>query len=98
MVCISPQNNPRAATEVASVASEIDRLKKYTVEIMRHYLEPSIRAPKRFVATVPDGVDNADSWAECLLKITNISEVCTVVGNAPSNNLATALWGDYGKS
>eukprot|EP00571_Detonula_confervacea_P002182 CAMPEP_0172326848 /NCGR_PEP_ID=MMETSP1058-20130122/57755_1 /TAXON_ID=83371 /ORGANISM="Detonula confervacea, Strain CCMP 353" /LENGTH=829 /DNA_ID=CAMNT_0013043737 /DNA_START=140 /DNA_END=2629 /DNA_ORIENTATION=- len=94
VVCIMPQNVPGGATP-ASMASEIDRLKEYT--IMKHFLEPSIRAPKRFVPTVPDDVDNAESWAECLLKITNIAEVCTVVGNAPSNALAKSLFGEYGK-
>jgi len=93
LVCITPQNEP-GDSAVASVASEIDRLKQYS--IMKHFLEPSIRAPKRFVATVPDDVDNS-KWAECLLKITKISEVCTVVGNAPSDTLAKALWGDFGK-
>lgn len=90
LVCISPQ----AST---SMVSEVNRLKGYTNEIMKHYLEPSIRAPKRFVESVPDDVDNVDAWAECLLRITNVTTVCTVVGNEPSDTLAKSLWGEYGK-
>ncbi|KAL9183116.1 hypothetical protein ACHAXT_004903 [Thalassiosira profunda] len=87
LVCIAPQNG-------ASMASAVERLKQFTV--MKHFLEPSIRAPKRFDETVPDDAENPSSWAECLLRITSVAEVCTVVGNAPSEQLATALWG-YGK-
>jgi len=90
LVCISP----KAST---SMISEVNRLKGYTDDIMKHYLEPSIRAPKRFVETVPDDVDNVDAWAECLLRITNVTSVCTVVGNEPSDTLAKSLWGEYGK-
>ena len=92
LVCISPQ----AST---SMASEVNRLKGYTNEIMKHYLEPSIRAPKRFVETLPTDVDtdNVEAWAECLLRITNVTAVCTVVGNEPSDTLAKSLWGEYGK-
>ncbi|KAL7534924.1 hypothetical protein ACHAXR_006159 [Thalassiosira sp. AJA248-18] len=96
LVCIAPKNEAGEA-ETTSMASEIDRLNKYTHTIMKHFLEPSIRAPKRFVQAVPENVDNTEYWAECLLKITNISEICTVVGNAPSQDLARALWGDHGK-
>jgi hypothetical protein len=35
-------------------------------------------------------------WAECLLRITSVANVCTVVGNPPSEELAKSLWGGYG--
>jgi len=55
---------------------------------MRHYLEPSIRAPKRFVATPPPSED----WAECLLKIRRVGDLCGLIGNGPGEALAKALW------
>ena len=98
LVCISPQNEAGSReSTTTSMASEVDRLKGYTNLIMKHYLEPSIRAPKRFVKTVPKDADNFESWAECLLKVTNVTNVCTVVGNGASEALAKSLWGEYGK-
>ena len=85
-MCIVPHSE-RGGGAPASMAGEIDRLRRYTNTTMKHFLEPSIRAPKRSVETVPDDVDNAESWAECLLRITNVGEVCTVVGNVPSEGL-----------
>ena len=83
LVCISPSAE-------SSMASEVKKLRDYG--IMRHYLEPSIRAPKRFLADIPHYAESA-AWAECLLKITRIGRVCTVVGNAPSETLSDNLWG-----
>jgi 23S rRNA-/tRNA-specific pseudouridylate synthase len=76
---------------------EIDRLGQYT--ILQHYLEPSIRSPKRFVSTIPDDTKNVDSWAECLLRITHIGQPCTVDGHdgSPSSDLSRSLWGEFGK-
>jgi len=81
----------------ATARSETDRLGRYS--ILRHFLEPSIRSPKRFESTVPDGVENADSWAECLLRITSIGEVRSVTVDAgpPSLALARSLWGEHGR-
>ncbi|KAL7428527.1 hypothetical protein ACHAXH_001702 [Discostella pseudostelligera] len=79
------------------VANEVDRLRRYTDTIMRHFLEPSIRAPKRFVGTVPEDAANADSYAECLLRITNVSEAFVVAANNnPSYTLSKSLWGEHG--
>lgn len=36
------------------------------------------------------------AWAECLLKITDVLHVCTVIGNQPSEKLGKELWGDFG--
>ena len=88
LVCLTPRAE-------SSMASEVKKLKDYG--IMRHYLEPSIRAPKRFLADIPHNAESAASWAECLLKITRINQVCTVVGNAPSETLSENLWGIHGR-
>jgi 23S rRNA-/tRNA-specific pseudouridylate synthase len=97
LVCVTPKNDNAAAS--ASMAGEVQRLKKFKNEgtIIKHFLEPSIRAPKHFVTTVPQDADNPESWSECLLKITNITNICTVVGNDPSDALAMDLWGEFGK-
>lgn len=42
-------------------------------------------------------VTSLKAWAECLLRITSVSETSTVIGNRPSEDLAKALWGEYGK-
>jgi len=63
---------------------------------MRHYLEPSIRAPKRFLADIPHDAESA-AWAESLLTITRVGQVCTVVGNEPSETLSENLWGIHGR-
>lgn len=100
LVCVTPkQVNDSSSSLSSSMASEVERLRKYQAEgaIIKHFLEPSIRAPKNFLQSIPLGVDNPESWAECLLKITNITNICTVVGNTPSHVLATNLWGKFGK-
>ena len=56
-----PQNEQSGGGAPESMAGEIDRLRQYTNTTMKHFLEPSIRAPKRSVETVPDDVDNAIS-------------------------------------
>ena len=56
---------------------------------IRHYLEPSVRAPKNFAAT-PEN----DTWAECLLRLTNVSQVFPLVGSVAAKELALSLWSD----
>eukprot|EP00984_Skeletonema_dohrnii_P008104 scaffold2969_cov129-Skeletonema_dohrnii-CCMP3373.AAC.4 len=99
LVCVTPKHDNEASATTSSMAGEVQRLQKFEAEgtIIKHFLEPSIRAPKRFVERVPEDTDNPESWAECLLKITNITNICTVVGNDPSDALATDLWGDFGR-
>ena len=98
LVCIfAPRNE--TGTEGRDIESiitdEVDRLRRYT--IMRHFLEPSIRAPKRFVSTVPVDAANPDAYAECLLRITNMSETYIVVGvNGRPRSLSKSLWGEHG--
>eukprot|EP00985_Skeletonema_marinoi_P024783 scaffold17564_cov137-Skeletonema_marinoi.AAC.2 len=99
LVCVTPKQDNVASATTSSMAGEVQRLQKFETEgtIIKHFLEPSIRAPKRFVESVPEDTDNPESWAECLLKITNITNICTVVGNDPSDALTTDLWGDFGR-
>jgi hypothetical protein len=67
---------------------------------MRHYLEPSIRAPKRFVSEPPTPefengtLSEQASWPECLLRIRKASNVYSLVGNKLGEDLARALWND----
>ena len=78
-------------------------------KLVRHYLEPSVRAPKRFVNKIPEksmqpleenlhGDKNATlpSWPECLLRIRRVSDIYTLVGNRASEQLASALWSSEG--
>jgi len=102
LVCILvPSSSPTTSANnfgstTTTEKDEIDRLGQYTT--LQHYLEPSIRSPKRFVSTIPNDAVNVDSWAECLLRITRIGQACSVVGHdRPSANLSRALWGEYGK-
>lgn len=102
LVCIMPKtkfSEDAGTIHTGSMMMEVERLRKYQTQgtVIRHFLEPSIRAPKRFLTTIPVGVDDAKSWAECLLKITKVGDVCTVVGNAPSDSLARELWGMHGE-
>ena len=75
-----------------SVNAAAKELQSYaeTGKIVRHYLEPSIRAPKRFVAEPPPDED----WPECLLKIRTASPVYALVGNKAARNLRQSLWKD----
>jgi 23S rRNA-/tRNA-specific pseudouridylate synthase len=72
-----------------SMTDNLRRLQKYVNDqtLLRHYLEPSIRAPKRF-ATIPGN----ETWAECLLRVTRVGEPCALVGSKAAEDLAAALW------
>jgi len=72
-----------------SVTTAMNHLQTYANEqrLMRHYLEPSIRAPKHFAATPSD-----DTWAECLLRLTDVGGVCPLVGTEAGKELAIGLW------
>ena len=112
LVCLAP---PPAATTtttsddddaVWSVDKAIRELQAYAKEqkIMRHYLEPSVRSPKRFVATLPEHAKTIAAsaklnkkeaeagWAECLMRIQRVGDLCTLRGNAASHTLAQGLW------
>lgn len=84
LVCLMPnENDPSWSVNraAANLQTYVDESK-----IMRHFLEPSIRAPKRFVAEPTEG------WAEALLKIRSASPVYSLVGNAVGEELAARLW------
>ncbi len=102
LVCILAPPGGDAGEGAAAAASttqrsEMDRLGRYS--ILRHFLEPSIRSPKRFESIVPAGAEDADSWAECLLRINSIGEALSVTADAapPSVALARSLWGEHGR-
>jgi hypothetical protein len=64
---------------------------------MRHYLEPSIRAPKRFLPEQPPAKDDDDdetqsAWLECLLRVSDVGPLCALVGNNAGQTLARSLW------
>jgi hypothetical protein len=83
-----------------SMREQVERLQSYAREstVIRHFLEPSIKAPKAFYSVIPSGVENPKAWAECLLRIKSVDSACTVVGNKPSCDLAKTLWGEHGWS
>ena len=89
-----------------SVDKAIRKLQSYASDdgkVLRHFLEPSIRAPKRFVADLPKNAtttitnsnnkeNKGDGWAECLMRITRVGNVCALRGNTASEHLARSLW------
>lgn len=63
LVCVMPSKSSSADdTSIKSMKSEVERLRKYSCErtVVRHFLEPSIRAPKAFFSTVPKDVYNPE--------------------------------------
>lgn len=84
LVCLMAKDS-----DTRSVAAAMDHLQSYAREqrLMRHYLEPSIRAPKHFSVTPAN-----DAWSECLLRLTNVGEVCPLPGTQAGKELALALW------
>ena len=88
VVCISPETNQ-------SMFDELNRLQSLQSNgtLVVHYLEPSIRAPKKF-SSHPEN----SSWSECLLEIINVSKCTPIRGSNAETKLATNLWGDIGKN
>jgi 23S rRNA-/tRNA-specific pseudouridylate synthase len=85
LVCLIPDpENPSW-----SVASALRELQSYSKEqtTIRHYLEPSVRAPKRFEPLAED-----DSWLECLLQIKQVTNVYPLIGSSAATHLSEALW------
>lgn len=56
-------------------------------QVLRHFLEPSIRAPKRFVDSSPHGED----WPECLTKVISIRGPFSLLGTS-GTKLVNGLW------
>jgi hypothetical protein len=92
-----------------SVNSAVNDLVSFVTnnKTMRHFLEPSIRAPKRFLSEQPQTAapgddENEDengknAWLECLLKIRSVGQVCPLVGNRVGENLGRKLWSEQEK-
>ncbi|GAX16692.1 hypothetical protein FisN_21Hh133 [Fistulifera solaris] len=78
LVCLREDDS----RSILEAARELQQLRG---SIVRHYLEPSIRAPKHFVAQTTDS-----TWLECLLRITGTSDVYALVGHG--QELANNLW------
>ena len=63
--------------------------------IVKHYLEPSIRAPKRFEAEIPShNTTEKESWQECLLKVSKVDadSIYPLQGSPAAEALAASLW------
>jgi len=96
LVCVSPgradaTNGDTGRT--SSAADELARLRRYADQgsTVRHWLEPSIKAPKTFAA-----VRGNSSWAECLLKVRQVGDAFPVVGSEAAIKLSNALWEEKG--
>ena len=83
-----------AVTELLppSLWDEVERLEalQESDELVRHYLEPTKRAPRTY------SEDYHEDWLECLMKITNVGKAVPVVGSASSDELCNSLWGRKG--
>lgn len=88
LVCLVPTKGDNTTW---SVTDAVDSLNNYATDqtVMRHYLEPSVRAPKNFAR-----VAGNDTWAESLLRIKRVGDVCPLVGSQAGQELASALWID----
>eukprot|EP00562_Extubocellulus_spinifer_P011694 CAMPEP_0178542494 /NCGR_PEP_ID=MMETSP0697-20121206/2090_1 /TAXON_ID=265572 /ORGANISM="Extubocellulus spinifer, Strain CCMP396" /LENGTH=728 /DNA_ID=CAMNT_0020174901 /DNA_START=2280 /DNA_END=4466 /DNA_ORIENTATION=+ len=88
LVCVSQGRKDSDGTSY-SVAEEISRLRKYAAEgnVIRHWLEPSVRAPKTF------SVEQRNStWAECLLRVKSVGDPYAIVGSDAADTLLNVLW------
>lgn len=100
LVCLQPPATslPTTAndteTESWSVAKAWGTLQTWATEgtLLRHFLEPSIRAPKTFLPEPP--ADASEPWLECLLKVRQVGPVYSLLGNEASRILALRLWND----
>lgn len=97
LVCFTepPPNNNNKNHSYSTVLTARDwQSLAETGHVLRHYLEPSLRAPKRFVAQ-PDQPD----WPECLLRIRRASSPLVVYSTtnttAAGQCLAQALWSGW---
>ena len=79
-----------------SMRDEIDRLISLAQEktVIRHYLEPSMKAPRTFSATQ----DNDSTWLECLMRVSHVGTAFPVLGGMSSGKLCERLWGNIGTS
>lgn len=80
LVCLQPGNE--------SVVQTWQRLQSLTNHTIKHFLEPSDRAPKRFELEPPS--EEIKQWLECLLRITDVSPIYPIPNE--HHLLATRLW------
>jgi 23S rRNA-/tRNA-specific pseudouridylate synthase len=93
LVCLQAMDE-----EGESIVDAWQRLQSLQNTTIRHYLEPSERAPKRFELTAPaiENEENNDPsssekmWLECLLQITNVSKIVPIPYK--DHALAKKLW------
>jgi RNA pseudouridylate synthase len=116
LVCIIPPvqaANSDCATQqlllphwsIQKAASEIHDYVR-SQRVMRHFLEPSIRAPKRFVlerpildtATTDTTSLESNEWPEALLRIRKASKVYNLNGTAAALELVRSLWRSDGNN
>lgn len=91
LVCLQP---PVGGDDEWSIQKSLEFLEDYQRRgAMRHFLKPSIRAPKEFVEERPLN-DTEGTYAECLLQIANVGQVAPVVGTMAGQKLSEALWQD----
>lgn len=72
--------------EGSSMAERYQQLKSF--DILQHFLEPSIRAPKHFSRKQVN-----ESWVESLLRVTHVGEPFPLVGSDAAYELCSGLWG-----
>jgi 23S rRNA-/tRNA-specific pseudouridylate synthase len=88
LVCIQEIPNQ---DKPSSIVDSWQELKDLEDNIVRHYLESSDRAPKRFETSPPSTEDQSSSkWLECVLKVRQVSTLIPIP--TPDSPLAQALW------
>jgi len=82
LVCLQVKND-----ETDSIVDAWQRLSRLTNTTIRHFLEPSDRAPKRFELEIPNlhsneegplSTDGSKEWLECILQITHVSNLVPI--------------------
>eukprot|EP00980_Cylindrotheca_fusiformis_P003064 scaffold713_cov131-Cylindrotheca_fusiformis.AAC.22 len=90
LVCIQEQDVTNHPNRSSSIVDSWQMLKDLQGSIVRHYLESSDRAPKRFEKLPPTNETSTSKWSECLLKIRHVSPLIPIPN--PNSSLAHALW------
>ena len=85
LVCVLSHPNDKN-TDLETI---VQPLRHYSQEnhIIRHYLEPSIRAPKNYEKT-----QREENWLESLLRIRSVGKVYPIVGSRHAERLSEHLW------
>eukprot|EP00547_Thalassionema_nitzschioides_P018078 CAMPEP_0194254570 /NCGR_PEP_ID=MMETSP0158-20130606/32442_1 /TAXON_ID=33649 /ORGANISM="Thalassionema nitzschioides, Strain L26-B" /LENGTH=614 /DNA_ID=CAMNT_0038992645 /DNA_START=88 /DNA_END=1928 /DNA_ORIENTATION=- len=78
LLCLIPNNS--------SMAESYQNLKSY--DVLTHYLEPSIRAPKKFSRTQENS-----KWLESRLRVASVGKVFPLIGSKAAEGLQSKLWG-----